>query len=205
MKTDDQGSPAADDAAETVTDLSPEAYAARMAAVRAAFLDLWQSDYDSVVRFLMRSGARAEAAQDAAQDAFVDAWSLVTRPGEWEKIDNPRAWIRTVALRKYRRPPGPRRRPPTVLVPEVPDREWTDHAELTTTTMFVLTELRSLDEDTRTVMSFHMDGFTSVEISRQLGMTDQKVRDLIKKGRKILARRLASLRWQGDGMEMETR
>jgi DNA-directed RNA polymerase specialized sigma24 family protein len=93
-----------------------------------------------------------------------------------------------------------------VPVAEVPEtQDWRDHADLTTQGMFVLAELRRLDKDTRTVMAFYIDGFTSVEIARQLKITDQKVRDLVKKGRKTLARRLSPLRERGDGLEMGTR
>jgi len=41
-----------------------------------------------------------------------------------------------------------------------------------------------------TVMAFHLDGFNAVEIGVHLGMTDQYVRDLVKKARRILRREL---------------
>jgi RNA polymerase sigma factor (sigma-70 family) len=203
---DDQGSSAADGLARIPAESRPRAYAAGVATTRTSVLDLWESEYNRVVRFVMRAGADVHAAEDATQWAFVEAWKLAMRPDEWEKIHNPKAWIRTVALRKYRRPPGRRRQPLTVAVAEVPEWEISrDDADLTNQSMFVLAELRRLDKDTRTVMAFHIDGFTSAEIARQLKTTDQKVRDLLKKGRKVLARRLSPLREHGDGMEMGTR
>jgi RNA polymerase sigma factor (sigma-70 family) len=213
MKIDDQGSSvggqgssAADGVAGIPTKSQSTAYAAEMATARTSVLDLWESDYNLVVRFVMLAGADLHSAEDAAQAAFVDAWALAKRSGQWEKINDPRAWIRTVALRKYRRPPGRRRQPLTAPVAEIPEsKDWRDHADLTTQSMFVIAELHRLDKDTRTVMAFHIDGFTSVEIARQLNMTDQKVRDLLKKGRKALARRISPLREHGDGMEMGAR
>jgi RNA polymerase sigma factor (sigma-70 family) len=168
---------------------------------RAAFLDFFQAEYEGVIAFLIKYGAIHQDAEDAAQDAFVDAWSLTTQPGAWERIARPRGWIRVVALRKYHRPTGQRRRMPGILVAEVPEnpRGITSvaHDELTVETEFVRSILRDLAADVRAALVFHMDGFSSVEIAHQLGMTDQRVRDLIKTGRRILRTGLVVLR-EGD-------
>ncbi len=168
--------------------------------VREAFLDFFQREYGAVIAFLMGYGAVHEDAEDATQDAFVDAWELAKRPGAWFRIANPRAWIRTVALRKYRRPPGARKRVPSFLVAEVgepqPLRGIVEHGELTVQTEFVRSVLRDLDHDVRAVLAFSMDGFNSVEIARYLDLTDQHVRDLLKKGRKALRTSLIPLREQ---------
>lgn len=162
--------------------------------MRAAFQELYNSEYHQLVRFVMLNGANAPAAHDAAQDAFTDAWELTTQPGRWEAIRNPCAWLRTVALRKYSRPPGARRRPPTVPLEQIPDRPVEDHSNLSALTLDVLAALQSLDADTRAVIAFTLDGFTAPEIAAELGMRVQKVRDLIKKGRKQLRRTLGGTR-----------
>jgi RNA polymerase sigma factor (sigma-70 family) len=175
---------------------------ARMAAMRANFIEFFDREYAYVVRFVMRGGqASLDAAEDAAQEAFVDAWSLaVAEPlGRWSDVSDPRAWIRTVALNKHRRPPGPRRRPVIVPVSDLPE---TPQPDLTHESLFVLEALHSLDEQTRAVMAFHLDGFPGPAIAAQLGITDQQARDLLKKARKILASKLAGTRDQERGRSM---
>jgi RNA polymerase sigma factor (sigma-70 family) len=166
---------------------------------RSAFIAFYDDQFHLVVRFVMRVGASPEDAHDAAQEAFLEAWALAQQPTRWQQISDPTGWIRAVALYKYRRPPGPRRRPVTLAVAELPDSS--DHAlgtdELTAQTLDVLTALRALDEDTRTVMAFHLDGFSCAAIARQMGMSDQKARDLLKKARKLLGRMLGKQREGG--------
>ena len=92
---------------------------------------------------------------------------------------------------------------PGVLVAEVPEdsREGfsaVTHDELTVQTEFVRSILRELAADVRAVLVFHMDGFSSIEIAHHLGMTDQQVRDLIKKGRKTLRAGMVALEDGGD-------
>jgi DNA-directed RNA polymerase specialized sigma24 family protein len=88
---DGQGPSASETVAGRATNSRPEEYAARMGAARTSVLDLWESEYNLVVRFVMRAGADFHAAEDATQTAFVDAWRQAERPEEWSKIDNPRA------------------------------------------------------------------------------------------------------------------
>jgi DNA-directed RNA polymerase specialized sigma24 family protein len=161
--------------------------------MRAAFLALLESDYHLVARFVMFNGATQDEALDATQTAFTQAWLLIQqRPEQWEAVRDPRAWIRTIALRSYRRPPGQRREPPTVLRDHPAETPWhgPDPGELSTQTLHVMNALRRLPEDVRLVMAFHVDGFRPVDIAKELGITDQQARDLLKKGRKILAREL---------------
>ena len=156
-------------------------------ASRTAFLDFFDHEYHSVIRFVMLNGAALDDAQDAVQDAFLQAWEM------WEHIHNPVAWIRVVALRYYRRPPGQRRRMTTLPVASVPDipQSGLSPSELSNQTLDVLAALRGLDEQSRTVMAFHLDGFPTSAIAEVLGLTDQRVRDLKKKARGSLARILA--------------
>jgi RNA polymerase sigma factor (sigma-70 family) len=169
---------------------------ARMAAMRADFIEFYDDEYLGVVRFLIRCGASPPAAEDAAQEAFVEAWARIAPSDTWADIASPRAWIRTVAHRRYRRPAGPRRTPPAEPVPDVPETACPgmSHADLTDETLLVLDALRSLRPDAQAVMAFHLDGFTGPEIAAQLGMSAQQERDLLKQARKVLARHLAGIR-----------
>jgi RNA polymerase sigma factor (sigma-70 family) len=173
---------------------------AEMAEMRADFIEFYDREYPYVVRFVMQHfrDASLHAAEDAAQEAFLDAWGLTARPGKWETIADPRGWIRKVALNKYRRPPGLRRSPLVLPVPDFPEtpQPGDSHADLTHEALLVLDALRNLDSELRAVMTFHLDGFTGPAIAAQLGITDQQARDLLKKARKILAANLAGITGQ---------
>jgi RNA polymerase sigma factor (sigma-70 family) len=167
---------------------------AMMTGVRSSFLDLFDSEYHQVIRFLMHCGASFEQAEEAAQEAFSQAWQHITRnPARWVAVRNPRAWIRTVALRKYQRPPGARACPAALLFAQGPEtaQPGPGHDELTVEAMLVQDMLRGLGPRERAVMAYSLDGFKAHEIASELGLTPQQVRDARKKARKILAARLA--------------
>jgi RNA polymerase sigma factor (sigma-70 family) len=171
----------------------PPAQAAMMAGVCADLLDLFESEFHQVIRFLMYFGASFPEAEDATQEAFCQAWQKLTRnPEKWAAVRNPRAWIRTVAYRKYQRPPGPRRHLATLPTDNVPDtaQPGPDHADLTAGTLLVLDALHALEPRERAVMAYHLDGFNGPETASALGITGQQARDALKKARKILAARL---------------
>ena len=166
----------------------------RVAEARADYVDFYDGEYHPVVRFVMRCGASMPAAEDAAQEAFIDAWVLTARPDKWAQVTDRSGWIRRVALLKYIRPPGPRRRVLAVLVPDIPEtaQPSAGHDDLASGTSAVLDALRGLDFLPRAVMAFHLDGFSGPEIAVQLGITQQQARDQLKKARKILAAKLAN-------------
>ena len=168
---------------------------ARVTEARAEFVDFYDGEYHLVVRFVMRCGASMPAAEDAVQEAFIDAWLLTARPDKWAEVTDRSGWIRKVAMLRYIRPPGPRRRVLAVLVPDIPETARPDagHDDLAPGTMLVLDALRSLDLLPRAVMAYHLDGFSGPEIAVQLGITQQQARDLLKKARKILAAKLADI------------
>jgi RNA polymerase sigma-70 factor (ECF subfamily) len=156
--------------------------------MRSAWVDFYDAHYDRVVRFLMHNGASLADAQDAAQEAFSESWTLVNDdPGRWQAVSSKAAWIRTVALRRYRRPPGPRRRPPAALreIPELP-ASGPGHEELTIQAHLVLWALQALDEEARAVMAFDLDGIPTADIAGALDIAQQRVRDIKKKARATL-------------------
>lgn len=158
---------------------------------RADFLDFLHQEYNGAIAVVVMSGATRQDAEEAVQEAFLDAWQVAKKPGEWKMIYNPRGWIRTVALRKYQRPHGLRRRVSTFPVPDITAHETlnssTDHSELTVQVEVVRSTLRNLDPTTQTVMALCIDGFSAMEIAVHLDIKVQRVYDLVKKGRKALS------------------
>ena len=162
----------------------------------ADFIEFCDSQFRKVVAFLMLNGASLQDAEDAAQQALVDAWKLSQDRVNWAKIRNPEGWLRKVALRKYLRPPGPRRRPPTPAgdPPEMPSLE-ADPGELAPMTLDVLAALRTLDDEARAVMAYRINDVNFREIADAMGITEQRARDIQKKSRRKLMRILGN--WHG--------
>jgi RNA polymerase sigma factor (sigma-70 family) len=163
--------------------------------MRAEWIGFYDTHYYRVVRFMMHVGASPADAQDAAQEAFTESWKLMCcDTAAWQAIDGKAAWIRTLALRRYARPPGSRRRPLTAIDGAIPDQPASgpDHAELTAQALTVLQALRSLDREARAVMAFSLDGFTTADTADALKITPQRVRDVKKKARVALKRGLAA-------------
>jgi RNA polymerase sigma factor (sigma-70 family) len=161
---------------------------------RAAWIDFYDTHYHRVVRFVMHNGACLQEAQDAVQEAFTESWAMMdSHPDRWMAITSKEAWIRAVALRRYRRPPGPRIRPLLAEGAAIPDLPHLGPGpdELTAQTQTVLEALRSLDEQARAVMAFHLDDFPTATIADALDLTEQRVRDVKKKARAVLKTALA--------------
>ncbi|MCR3738371.1 RNA polymerase sigma-70 factor, ECF subfamily [Actinomadura glauciflava] len=157
-----------------------------MAAMRQDFLDFFDAEFHFVVRFVMRDGAGLHDAQDAVQHGFLQGWRMV-REGTWEQVRDPRAWIRTVALRHHR---GQRRM--EVPVQQLPEAATTGsgHAESTEQARDLIAALRLLDADARAVLAFHLDDIPTHTIAGQLNISEQKARDLLKKARRTLKKHL---------------
>jgi RNA polymerase sigma factor (sigma-70 family) len=156
------------------------------------YTHLFKDHYHRVIRFVMHMGASQRDAEDAAQEAFYEALVLSkSKPDDWNEIKSKAAWLRTVALRRYRRPPGPRRGP-LILVSDVPDRPapGSGHEDDVAHVQDVLRALRTLPEEELPVAAFDLDGIPTSDIAHALGMTEQRVRDIRKKYRAKLKREL---------------
>ncbi|WP_344898799.1 sigma-70 family RNA polymerase sigma factor [Actinomadura meridiana] len=175
-------------------------------AARVQFLDFFTEQHPQVVRFVMFARhATFHAAEDAAQEAFIEAWRTTDRPGAWDQIRDPKAWIRTIALRRHDRPGGTRRRePPTIsgveeLLTDHPAPQ-PDPSDLASGTARVLQALDAIDDDlTRAVMAFTLDGYPDSVIAAQTGTDTQRVRNHRAKARKLLRRYLGSSGTQEGG------
>jgi RNA polymerase sigma factor (sigma-70 family) len=162
--------------------------------LRAAWIDFYDAHYHRVIRFVMHNGAGLLDAQDAVQEAFTESWALMERsPGQWMAIKDTSGWIRVVALRRHRRPPGVRIRPLLAEgtdMPDLPDLG-PGPGRMTVLTQTVLQTLRSLDEETQAVAAFYLDDFSTEEIARAMNLPEQRVRDVKKKAWTALKRALA--------------
>ncbi|MET8997185.1 hypothetical protein [Amycolatopsis sp. NPDC004169] len=176
--------------------------------MRTQWIDLYDAEWALVIRFVMKAGpAGLEDARDAAQEAFVESWrEMVTRPEEWARV-NQRGWIRTVALRRFRRPPGPRCRPlvePGVAMPDRP-AAGVEPGELTVQVHTVLDAFGCLNPLEREVMAYLTDGFRPVDIPGLVDLTEQKIRDVARSARAKLKRHLAAAATVEGGAHDEPR
>lgn len=161
------------------------------------FRDLFDLEYRRVVGFVMLNGASAEDATDAAQEAFAEAWRLMQKD-EWGRVEAPGAWLRSVALRRYRRPPGPRSTPLIDLNAEIPDRvdAVADPADHVTIRALVTQTLQSLPPVQRKVMAMFLDDIPTPHIARALGIAEATVRAHRAAARKKLRQALEARRGQ---------
>ncbi|MFG1941414.1 RNA polymerase sigma factor [Nonomuraea sp. NPDC048826] len=170
----------------------------RLQATQAAFVDWFRQELPSVVGDMMRRGASLQDAQDAAQEAFLEAWRLCAgEPDVWRRVEHPRGWVRKVAERAWSRPPGERRRQvpatPFAVVPDhVPYGE--DPADLAGPHVDLIRELKRLPPVQRQAMHYRLDRLPYAFIARELGVSEQRARDIVKKARLELAARLNTYR-----------
>ncbi|TYB42251.1 sigma-70 family RNA polymerase sigma factor [Actinomadura chibensis] len=159
-------------------------------AARQDYLDFFAAEFPLVVRFVMLDGADHHKAQDCAQHAFLKGWQRVL-DGRWGTVGEPRAWIRTVALRHHRSSYRPC---PEIPVQRLPDAiaPGPGHAELTGQERDLVAVLQVLPEDVRTVLAFHLDDISNSVIAAHLGVTEQRVRDLLKRARRNLKKHLTT-------------
>jgi hypothetical protein len=73
----------------------------------AEFAAFYRTEAGKLVGFVMNAaGANHHDAADAAQNALMQGWTV------WDALTNPRAWVRTVAIRQFYRS-VPKREIPT--------------------------------------------------------------------------------------------
>jgi DNA-directed RNA polymerase specialized sigma24 family protein len=179
-----------------------------MGAMRTQWIAFYDAEWALVIRFVMKAGpAGLEDARDAAQEAFVESWrEMVARPDEWSQV-NQRGWIRTVAIRRFRRPPGPHCRPriePGVTMPDLPEPS-VEPGEHTVQVHTVLEALCCLNPFEREVMAFLTDGFRLVDIPGLVDLTEQKTRDIARSARTKLKRHLVAAATLEGGAQDERR
>jgi len=138
-----------------------------------------------VVQLLALCGDQATA-EDAVQESFVKAIGQASR---FEKLDNPEAWLRTVALNHvrngWRHNSVLRRILPKVPGPTTVTSPSPDHVA-------VVDALGHLPFDLRlVVMLHHIADQPTAEVARQLGIPEGTVKGRLVKGRALLAQLLS--------------
>lgn len=150
---------------------------------REEFEPFFRREFPALVGIVIKAGFSRDDALDAAEDAMVQACA------RWDRVRDPRAWVRTVALRKAIAAARRRReevqravragwistgRDDRELVAEVDER--TRVAAL----------LALLPDKQRFVMVLHMEGFKTDEIGDALGMRPATVRSHLRHARERL-------------------
>ncbi len=148
----------------------------------------YQEDLPYLIRFLLRHGAEYPEAEDAVHSAFVEL--MRSR----QPVRSPRAWLRTVALRAFLRQ----------SVPEQPEDDLADRlaetsadwrtplqaAELNEQQRHVLHTLLQLPFKQRSVMAWHLDGFSTAEIAESMGLKQAAVLQNLSRARRTLKQQL---------------
>jgi RNA polymerase sigma-70 factor, ECF subfamily len=132
------------------------------------------------------AGDRVEA-EDAVQEAFARA---VAAGARFRRVDNPEAWLRTVALnvirRRWRRARLFSSLSPRLATPSDVPGISEDHVA-------VVDALRSLPFQQReTIALFYLADLSVQEIAAALNVADGTVKSRLTRGRKALAGRLAT-------------
>lgn len=153
-------------------------------AIDLEFALFYRAELPRLVGFLMTHGARAATAADVAQESMIAAYR------QWDRIDSPRAWIRTVASRTWWRrkerdqreiPRDDLARDSSLLSDEEAERVEADHA--------FLALIRSLPMEQRQVMAWTYDGYLPNEIAVLLGKNPATVRSTLRAARAALQQR----------------
>jgi RNA polymerase sigma factor (sigma-70 family) len=153
---------------------------------RMEFARFYRSEVSRLVGFIVKIGANEHEAAEAAQAAFTQAWVA------WESIHtNPRAWVRTVAMREFYRQ-IPRREFPSASVPDRPVLLSADAVvEASERTKAARELLAELPTTQRHVIAWTADGFSVAEIAKETGRSEAAVRKNLQRARDTLKRRLA--------------
>ena len=148
--------------------------------------------YAGLVRFLVISeGAGIEDAEDAVEEAMSDAYS------EWQKIENPDAWVRRVARNRLfalrqRERRGQQLAGLAFLTERMPAEVW-ERFGLRHEAHEVVELLSRLPPAQREIMAFKVDDFTPAEIAELIGKNPQTVRSNLRAARQDLAAMIRSL------------
>ncbi|MFJ9598067.1 RNA polymerase sigma factor [Streptomyces virginiae] len=141
----------------------------------------YRNEMPRMTVFLVNLGASVYEAADAAHEAF-----LTLLPDKWKELEHPRAWLRTVAYRKYLRQATSRTQP----LDPVPDRPGgtcpVDLVLLTEQQTSVLDALGQLPPAEREAMAWRLDGFTHEQTAQALSKDAAAVRQAYGRARRRL-------------------
>jgi RNA polymerase sigma-70 factor (ECF subfamily) len=128
----------------------------------------------------MKAGATRTEAEDAAQEAMIQAWR------HWNELtepkNNPRGWVRKVAMRVFLKT-VPKRLSCGEALPMAVEEVVVDLSERT---QLVLRLFASLPYMSRMVLAYTADGFTDEETAAELNTTPAAVRKSRQRGRQTM-------------------
>jgi RNA polymerase sigma factor (sigma-70 family) len=149
------------------------------------FEEFFRSDYQSLLRAVIFAGGEPHEAEDALEDAMCVAYK------KWESIDNPHAYVRTVAIRKLiREIERKRREQPTPSDDGAESGEPTGQ-EIWEQQEWVSSILEQLPAAQRQVLQCVVDELKPAEIAILLGKRAEAVRQSLCAARKRLKKHLA--------------
>ncbi|HEY0642561.1 MAG TPA: sigma-70 family RNA polymerase sigma factor [Nocardioides sp.] len=144
--------------------------------------ELYDASYRRLVVQIYAICGDLAVAEDAVQDAFVTA---VRKRSQLDRLDNPEAWVRTVALNSVRhgwRHASVVRR----YQARVPGQQ--QSVEAGPEHVAIVTALRQLDPDQREVVVLHPRADQPVgEVAAQLGIPEGTVKSRLSRARERLA------------------
>jgi RNA polymerase sigma factor (sigma-70 family) len=157
----------------------------------------YRAQIAGLIRFLCMMGATNEEAYDVAQDTFA---ALLVN---WSTVNEPAAWIRTVATRKLRDRFRRRRvemaaltRMRVFVQPGFEPVYAVDDADIVE---MIMKGLRSLPPRQREVMAWTVSGYSPTEIAPLIGITAESVRGSLRKARLALKKLVLDHRGRAGG------
>lgn len=139
-----------------------------------------------LIRYLVKcfGGTDKGDAADAAHSAFTELFA------QWEKVDNPRAWLRIVAFRQMLHRPARAEYPLDLLREEPAAGAATVRLELGEEAQVVLAALQQLPLAQRNVLALLCDQFSYSEIAQIMDMNEPAVRKNAERARRTMKERL---------------
>jgi RNA polymerase sigma factor (sigma-70 family) len=155
--------------------------------IEDGFDSFFRRRFSMTVVLLVVHGASWADAEDATQEAMLQALQ------QWESVDEPTSWVRTVAFRAFWR--QIRTRQQTVPLDEdayepTPD---VDLSILAEEQQRILGMLRTLPPEQRIVAALFYDGMSCEEIADLLGKPAATVRSNLRHARKTLRGMMISI------------
>jgi RNA polymerase sigma-70 factor (ECF subfamily) len=150
---------------------------------QASFDDFYIASREVVLSHVTAMTLDRELAADAVQEAYTRAWQRWARVSQ---LDNPAAWVRTVAWRvavsQFRRRAVARK----VLVRSGPEQPVTEAAS--EVGIDVIAALRALSREHRRVLVLHeMVGMRVRDIAAETGLPEGTVKSRLSRAREQLA------------------
>jgi RNA polymerase sigma-70 factor (sigma-E family) len=144
--------------------------------------ELYDASYSRLVLQLFALCGDLADAEDAVQEAFVKA---IGRGRAFDEVQNPEAWLRTVAL-NHQRNSWRHGKVVRMFVNTVPGRQTVP--ELDPNHVAVVRALAELDPDQRQVIVLrYLADLGTAEIARELGLPEGTVKSRLSRGRERLA------------------